>query len=110
MTRQRDTEREHSIPATHPAGYRSLTFSRSEPDALSFLNECSSDLLLVDSSGSYQTAHVEGTDIELVIASTFLGQCKPLKLSAQRSYCIRSGSLKFGIRHGLNDALGQEAE
>jgi hypothetical protein len=57
------------------------TFSRSEPDALAFLNECSSDLLLVDSSGSYQTAHVEGTDIELVIARTFLGQGKPLKLS-----------------------------
>jgi len=97
---QRDIEREHSIPCGHPAGYCSLTFSGSEPDAFAFLNECGSDLLLVDSSGSYQSAHIEGTDIELVIASTFLGQGKPLKLSAQRPYCIRSGSLKLSIGHG----------
>ena len=105
-------------PCSHPAGYRSLTFSRSEPDALAFLNECSSDLLFVDSSGSYQTAHIEGTDIELVIASSFLGQGEPLKLSAQGSYCIRSGSLKLSVGHGqttlwdkkLNEPVRRECE
>jgi hypothetical protein len=57
------------------------------------LDERSCSLLLADGSGSYQPAHIERSGVELVVASAFLCQGEPLKLSAQRSKSIGSGPL-----------------
>ena len=87
MTRQRDTEREHSIPAVIP-----LVTVRSHSVAPSPMRWPSSMSAAATSCSSIAPAAtkrpmLKEADIELVIASAFLCQGKPLKLSAQRSYC-----------------------
>jgi hypothetical protein len=89
-----------SHPRAQPAGDRALALRGTEPDVLTFLDKRNGDLFLVDSSDSHQAAHVEGTDVELVVATAFPRQRKPLKLSAQRSYSICSGSLQLSPRQG----------
>jgi hypothetical protein len=74
--------RQTSHPCGWPARHRSFTLNGSKTDALALLDQSGSDFLLVDGSGSYQPAHVEGSNIEPVVARSFHCLGKPLKLSA----------------------------